>query len=111
MKLFHFGGLITLILAGCSILSPAPPRFSEFAERQVVGPGSYAIPQWSPDSRYLAFISSSQFTNLEVYDSENNSQWTIASDVYSGHFGWKSDGVVTFLKYYDAPHKSDSKIA
>lgn len=85
-------------MAGCGILFSASPRLPQFSEHSIIGPGAYTIPQWSPNSRYLAFLDLTP--NLIVYDTENGNQWTEASDVSSAHFSWTPDGTaLTYLKY------------
>jgi hypothetical protein len=87
-----------LLLVGCGVLFPsAPPRFPQFAEHSIAGPGSYQIPQWSPDSRYLAFID--RAPNLLVYDTQTQSTWTIATNVSTAHYSWTPNGDLAYLKY------------
>lgn len=95
-----------LALAGCSVLSPAPARFPEFVERQIAGPGNYNLPQWSPDSRYLAFLYENFYWTLSVYDTQTNTSWDIIANIYTGHFAWKPDGTLTYLKYSDEHNTS-----
>lgn len=90
------------MLAGCGLLfRSAPPRFPQFSERQIAGPGVYQIPQWSPDGRYLAFLDTSRDPILKVYDTETETSWNVATNVYirSGHFSWGPDGNLTYLIY------------
>lgn len=75
-----------------------PPQFPQFGEYRIAGPSSYRIPQWSPDSRYLAFIDS-QAQTLMVYDSETRSTWQVAANVSSTHFSWTPNGDLTYLRY------------
>ena len=87
-----------VMLVGCGVLFPAaPPSFPQFAERSIAGPGSYQIPQWSPDSRSLAFID--RAPNLLVYDTQTQSTWTVATNVSTAHYSWTPNGNLSYLKY------------
>ena len=87
------------ILVGCGMLFPsAPPRFPQFGEYSIAGPGSYDLPQWSPDSRYLAFLERSRDPTLMIYDTETQSTWTVATNVSSTHVSWTPNGNLTYLK-------------
>jgi hypothetical protein len=89
---------ITALVAGCGILFPsAPVRFPQFSEYPVAGRGVYQIPQWSPDSRYLAFLD--RAPNLVIYDTETGRSWTAANNVSGRHFAWTPNGDLTYLKY------------
>lgn len=91
--------VFTVLLVGCSILSPsAPPRFPQLAEHQVAGPGTYQIPQWSSDSRYLAFLDVSSAPILKVYDTETKTIRNVASGISSVHFSWTPTDDLTYLK-------------
>lgn len=98
--------MIFITTTGCSVLSPAPARFPEFVERQIAGPGNYNLPQWSPDSRYLAFMYENFYWTLSVYDTQTNTSWDIIANIYTGHFAWKPDGTLTYLKYSDEHNTS-----
>lgn len=88
------------MLTGCGLLfRSAPPRFPQFSERQIAGPGVYDIPQWSPDGRYLAFLDTSRDSLLKVYDTETEASWHVATNVSSAHFSWGPNGNLTYLKY------------
>jgi hypothetical protein len=87
------------ILAGCSVLSPAPPRFPQFGEYSIAGPGNYALPQWSPDSRYLAFADGTLDPILMIYDTETKATWEVANNISKAHFSWSPNGDLTYLKY------------
>lgn len=93
--------LLMAILVGCMTLFPvAPPRFPQFDERRIAGPGTYQIPQWSPDGRYLAFLDVSRDPILKVYDTEAKAIRNVATNVSSAHFSWKPNGDLTYLKYH-----------
>ena len=70
-----FAGFMT-ILTGCA----APARFPQFAEQSIAGPGVYKIPQWSSDSRYLAFEDISR-PSLMVFDTGDKTTWSVATDI------------------------------
>lgn len=93
--------LVTLgfIIGGCSALYRSPERFKEFAEHQIAGPGSYELPQWSPNSRYIAYIEGSQTLTLAIYDTVTGLSWQVAASISSAHFSWKSDSSLTYLIY------------
>jgi hypothetical protein len=87
-------------LTGCGMLfRSAAPRFPQFGEYSIAGPGVYQIPQWSSDSRYLAFLDVSGNPMLRVYDTETEASWNVASNVYSTHFSWGPNRTLTYLKY------------
>lgn len=91
---------LTTILVGCGVLSPsAPPRFPQLGEYRVAGPGVYQIPQWSPDSRYLAFTDLSGNPTLTIYDTETETSWNVATSIWTVHFSWAPNGDLTYLKY------------
>lgn len=88
------------ILTGCRAVSPsAPSRFPQFSEHLIAGPGIYRLPQWSADSRYLAFIDVSRDSTLMIYDSEAKTSWNVAVDISNIHFSWGPNNTLTYLKY------------
>jgi hypothetical protein len=76
-----------------------PPRFPQFNEHVIAGPGSYEIPQWSADSRYLAYVDLSGNHSLAVYDTETEARWNVASNIQSTHFSWTPEGNLSYLQY------------
>lgn len=81
------------------VLFPAPVRFPHFDEHAVTSLGSYESPQWSSDSRYLAYFSEGYNTDLVVYDTLTKANWTAASGVSSVHFSWTPDDQLSYLRY------------
>lgn len=92
--------ILMVILGACEFLSAAvPSRFPQFAEYRIEGPGTFQIPQWSFDSRYLAFLDVSRIPTLRVYDTETEASWNVATNVSSVHFSWTPTNDLTYLKY------------
>ena len=76
---------VMIILGGCGMLSfSTPSRFPQLSEHIIIGPGTYLIPQWSSDSRYLAFVDESQDPILKVYDTKTETSWNVATSGSSG---------------------------
>lgn len=91
--------LMGWILGGCGGMSRLPVRFPDFAEQAIAGPGSYRLPRWSPDGRYLAFLDASNAViDLEVYDTHSGRIWTVVSGV-SESYDWDPQGHLSYLKY------------
>jgi Tol biopolymer transport system component len=96
---------VSLIILGVywmvTLTPSAPPRFPQFSERRVAGPGVYEIPQWSRDSRYLAFLDVSREPILKVYDSQTEMGWNAATNTFinTSHFSWGPNGSLTYLEY------------
>lgn len=91
---------VFLLVTGYRLLvPPAPERFPQFAEQSITSPGLYASPQWSPDSRYLAYLNDGVSTALVVYDTQTGQSWTAATDVDSTHYRWTPNGSLSYLKY------------
>ena len=93
--------VVLLVIGGAYyVLSTSPPpRFPQFAEYAISGVGTFDIPQWSSDSRYLAYLDTSNALSLSVYDTETKSTQTLVSSVNidTAHFSWKPDGTLTYL--------------
>jgi hypothetical protein len=88
-----------LLMGGWRFITAAPQRFPQFAERSITPPGSYDNPQWSPDSRYLAFVSGTLDAALVVYDTLTERSWTVATGIDGSHYRWTPDGSLSYLKY------------
>ena len=102
LKKAVFVVLIALVafIGSQALSSPSPPsRFPQFSEALVLGPGVYKIPQWSSDSRYLAFIDAYGDESLKLYDTETKSLWTVANNVDDTHFSWGPNSTLTYLRY------------
>jgi Tol biopolymer transport system component len=101
-KRFVFVVLIGMIaIIGSRLLSSpsVPARFPQFSEEYVAGPGVYHIPQWSSDSRYLAFIDGYGDESLKLYNTETKTTWTVANNIDGRHFSWGPNSTLTYLRY------------
>jgi Tol biopolymer transport system component len=91
---------ILLLLSGCSILSStSTSRFPEFNTVNITGPGEYQLPQWSPDSQYLAFLDVAADPVLKVYDTQSRTVQIVAQEVSSIGFAWQSNDRLSYYKY------------
>ncbi len=89
----------SLILSGCGLIAPAP-RFPQFDEENITGPGSFWLPQWSNDGQYLAYIDDTNYKmGLVVYDTQTQSHWSVASFVSPIYFDWTPDDRLSYLDY------------
>lgn len=89
---------ITLLI-GYMMLSNSPPsRFPQFNEHAITGGGRYILPQWSPDSRYLAFLQTSPAV-LKIHDTQTRLVWNVGTDIFPTHFSWNPNGNLTYLEY------------
>src|SRR5262245_50235431 len=88
-------GIVAIIGSHLLLSPPAPPRFPQFSEQTVLGPGVYHIPQWSSDSRYLAFIDGYGDESLKVYDTETKTIWTVATNVET-YLRWGPNSTLTY---------------
>jgi len=91
--------LFLLLLSGCA-LPPisAPSRFPEFQERAIASGSTYLLPQWSKDGQYLAYIDMRSET-LQVYDTNSETTWTVATRVDYANYSWASNGELSYLDY------------
>lgn len=92
---------VLLVFLGACQLFPAsvPSRFPQFAEYRIDGPGTFQIPQWSFDSRYLAYLDVSRTPTLMVHDTETEASWHVATNISSVHFAWTPTNDLTYLSY------------
>lgn len=90
---------ITLLIGYMMLSNPPPPRFPQFNEHAITGPGTYTLPQWSPDSRYLAFLQTSSRV-LKIYDTQTRLIWNVGTDIFPSHFSWNPNGNLTYLGYH-----------
>lgn len=92
--------ILMSVLVGCQMLSSSRlARFPQFAEHRVAGPGTYQIPQWGPDGRYLAFFDVAKDPILMVYDTETEKKWQVVTTNNSRHFSWMPNGDLTYLRH------------
>lgn len=106
--------LILTVVLGLTSCGP-PNRYPQFNEQAIAGSGTYDIPQWSPDSKYLGYLDTSDgLEKVNVYDSETGETWTVASSGYIAHFAWTPDGRISYAKYRpelsNTPRRSISEI-
>ncbi|MCA0454783.1 MAG: hypothetical protein LCI00_12490 [Chloroflexi bacterium] len=88
-----------------------PLRFPQFEEYPIAGPGEYYLPQWSNDSRYLAYIERSKDPTLVVYDSQTKVSWNVIANISSTHFSWNPTGALAYLKYSSSSSGSSLAIS
>jgi hypothetical protein len=110
VNLNKFVIFVIVLLIGWDVVRivffPAPERLPQFKEHAITFSGSYSNPQWSSDSRYLAYLDAGRSTELIVYDTLTNASWTAARDVSGIHFSWTTDGNLSYIR--DRPDLSGS---